>query len=83
MPIPTLTLPATPVVIYSTQNVTTGTWACTTSAGTVLAATSSNPVKDCSVALRAASVGLSTLITLLGPSGNPTWTGQLNDMPVV
>jgi hypothetical protein len=81
MPIPTLTPPATPVVIYSTETAA-GLWTCTRSNGTVLATNTATPVKDCSVALRAASVDLSTLVTLLGPSGNPTYgPAQLSDMP--
>jgi hypothetical protein len=75
--------PKDPITIYSVGNTTTGTWACSRSNGTVLSAASTNPIKDCSVALRAAAVDLSTLITLYGPSGNSTWTGQLTDMPIV
>jgi hypothetical protein len=81
MPVATLNPPAAPVVVYCTD-AGSGNWTCATSTGTVLATASAKPLKDIANALRAASVDLSTLVTVLSPSGNPAWNhGQLNDMP--
>ena len=80
MPVATLQPPANPVVIYSTEN-SPGQWTCTTAAGTVLATNTSTPINACATALNSASVDPSTLVTLLGPSANPAYRGQLHDMP--
>jgi hypothetical protein len=68
------------------SNPTTGAWTITRSTGgAALVATTTNPVVDASVALRAITgpaIDLSTLVTLLSPSGNPAYNGQLNDMPI-
>jgi hypothetical protein len=80
MPIATLQPPANPVVIQSTEN-SSAQWTCTQTNGTVLATNTTTPVNACATALNTASVTPSTLVTLLSPSGNPTYHGQLNDMP--
>ena len=80
MPVATLQPPANPVVIYSTEN-SDGTWTCTkSSGGTALATSTSTPVSTCAAALNTAGVDHSTLVTLLSPSSNPRWNGQLADM---
>jgi hypothetical protein len=81
MPIPTLTPPANPVVIYSAPGTLPSTSTCTRADGVILATDTATPVKDCATALRTASVDLSTYVTLLSISDNPLWRGQLNDMP--
>jgi hypothetical protein len=47
----------------------------------VLATNTSTPINACAIALNSASVDPSTLVTLLGPSANPAYQGQLHDMP--
>jgi hypothetical protein len=80
MPIPTLQPPANPVVVYGAL-AGTGRWTCTQDNGTVLATATTTPVKDVSIALRAASVDLSTLINLFDPWMVALYSGQLSDMP--
>jgi hypothetical protein len=80
--LPTLTPPANPVVVYSTADAS-GNWTCAESTGTVLASATTTPVHDVAQALVAASVDLSTLVTLLAPCGVHHFSGQLNDMATI
>ncbi len=80
MPIATLQPPAAPVVIYSVAGASPGQLTCTQSNGTVLATNSTTPIATCAAALNTNGVDHSTLVTLLAPSSNPAWHGQLSDM---
>jgi hypothetical protein len=82
MPLPTLTPPADPVVIYATAGTTPGSWTFTRSNGTVILSNAPQTPEGFTTlptALRAAGVAPTALVTILSPSGNMYASAQLRD----